>query len=547
MITDLRHHLPRILILLVAVGVLRFVGLLPPVYVGLIIDSLTENQTQGGLWLVGMIGVIAAVRALAAPFVTRWVTGFVQDLVKERSILWVRTLLDKDFRFFRDASLGGLLRSTDRGLAASEVYITYVIVQVIPNTIELVIVGVYLAVIAGVGIVAMLLVMAGLLALVTIGAIRWRRPYIDAVNDAEDAISGNLAEVIEAGNHLKIMRAKANAGRFLGRSFEDYRARAVNLSFVSEIVASAQTMLVAAGTVVTLLYGVVVVSNGQTGITTGDFVVIFSFTGIFMMNIQRLAEAYRQTDQFRADKAAFDEVLRLPAFRQTGVAAPGCGAVRIAPFRREVAPGFLLTSQAEIHVAEGSSLAIFGATGGGKSSLLRTIGGLETPECTVFIGGVDITHLAEDDLFRTVYVDQQASMFPGGDPAWSLLFRFGEALDAPVFNLARELAVDHLIEDGKRINAKSLSGGEKRRLALIRALVSRTPVLLLDEPTESLDLQTANRVWDIIFRESQHRTLICITHDHAALPRFNAVLAVDKGQIAPTKPVFKQISQVQSS
>ena len=76
-----------------------------------------------------------------------------------------------------------------------------------------------------------------------------------------------------------------------------------------------------------------------------------------------------------------------------------------------------------------------------------------------------------------------------------------------------------------------LSGGEARRLAVARALLSRAPILILDEPTEGLDPATARRLLDAILDRARGRTVILLTHHHVALDRMEVIVTLDAGRI----------------
>ncbi|MNC53765.1 Energy-coupling factor transporter ATP-binding protein EcfA2 [compost metagenome] len=85
--------------------------------------------------------------------------------------------------------------------------------------------------------------------------------------------------------------------------------------------------------------------------------------------------------------------------------------------------------------------------------------------------------------------------------------------------------------------AESISGGEARRLTLLRVLNQPGEFNFFDEPTAGLDAGSAERTWDLLFEAFQGRGLICVTHDQSALSRFDRVITLSEGRI---------VSQVQA-
>lgn len=187
------------------------------------------------------------------------------------------------------------------------------------------------------------------------------------------------------------------------------------------------------------------------------------------------------------------------------------------------------------HVDQGEILALLGASGSGKTTLFRLIAGLEQAEkgyvdCTLpeVNGRRSITYLMQDDLllpWRTVFDNLvlmgELGLLPGARSLWET-----QALD-----LLNEVG----LSDWAQHYPASLSGGMKKRVALARALMSRRPLLLLDEPFQGLDLITAEQMASLLrkVKEKHNLSLLFITHDfHLALRLADRVLVLGDGKIA---------------
>jgi molybdate transport system ATP-binding protein len=163
------------------------------------------------------------------------------------------------------------------------------------------------------------------------------------------------------------------------------------------------------------------------------------------------------------------------------------------------------------------TVAVFGPSGGGKSTLLRTLAGVEKRATGVVKVGEEVWLDTGRGVFvhpweRGVgWVPQDYLLFPHLNVEENL--RFGGGSLSEVEEMARLLFVDHLLERRPR----RLSGGEQQRVALGRALLSRPRLLLLDEPFSALDRPLRNRVGSQLktFVRTRNIPLLLVSHDEA--------------------------------
>jgi sulfate transport system ATP-binding protein len=170
-----------------------------------------------------------------------------------------------------------------------------------------------------------------------------------------------------------------------------------------------------------------------------------------------------------------------------------------------------------IEVASGSLTALLGPSGGGKSTLLRVIAGLEVPDSgTVTINGIDATRLAPQR--RNVgFVFQHYAAFKHmtvhDNVAFGLKIRKRPKAEIRK-RVAELLELVHIEQFANRYPAQ-LSGGQRQRMALARALAVEPQVLLLDEPFGALDAQVRKelRAWLRRLHDEVHVTTVFVTHD----------------------------------
>ena len=192
-------------------------------------------------------------------------------------------------------------------------------------------------------------------------------------------------------------------------------------------------------------------------------------------------------------------------------------------------------------VAAGEVVAVTGASGSGKSTLLHAAGGLDAFDGgRILIAGTDIARLSEKERDRLRneklgFVYQFHHLLPEltalENAAMPLLIR--RIADAEAKRKAAELLTAVGLKERLNHLPGEMSGGERQRTAIARALIGTPACLLADEPTGNLDAETAQSVFDILI-ENAHRTgsaAVIVTHDATLATRCDRVLTLKMGSI----------------
>jgi putative ABC transport system ATP-binding protein len=193
----------------------------------------------------------------------------------------------------------------------------------------------------------------------------------------------------------------------------------------------------------------------------------------------------------------------------------------------------------DLSVAAGETIALLGASGSGKSSLMAVLAGLERATSgSIEIAGADFGALDEDGLAlarrgRIGIILQAFHLLPTMTALENVAVPLELAGNANAFARAKEeLALVGLANRAGHYPVQ-LSGGEQQRVAIARALAPSPAIIFADEPTGNLDAATGDTVMELLFeRQAQSgATLFIITHDQALAARCNRVVEMKDGQI----------------
>ncbi|MCP2669657.1 thiol reductant ABC exporter subunit CydC [Maricaulaceae bacterium EIL42A08] len=202
-------------------------------------------------------------------------------------------------------------------------------------------------------------------------------------------------------------------------------------------------------------------------------------------------------------------------------------------------------SDVSLNLPEGARLAVVGASGSGKSSLIRLLMRFYAPQSgLITLGGSDVSrHRIEDVRSRFALVDQRAELLSTTVRANLRLAR-PDASDEDLWKaleLARAADFVRNMPDGLKTwigeDGALVSGGQGRRLALARAFLKDAPILLLDEPTEGLDEATETEFLDALdawLDENPRRSVLMVTHRASLLHRAKTGLVLEDGNVVDT-------------
>ena len=364
-------------------------------------------------------------------------------------------------------------------------------------------------------------------------------------------LAGLLVEAVEGLEDLKAVGAQ---GRFLQRyegataAGADSALRARNMSsWTSNMTMVSQQFV----TLVMLVWGVYLIHDAQ--ISGGALIGAVMYAGRAIAPLSSFVSLATRYQGARAAMMSLDKMMALPLEREkgrnyvTGHQVTGALALNDIGFAypavgNAIAPRVLKGVTTRVNAGE--RIAILGRIGSGKSTVLRLIAGLYQPtEGHVEIDGLDLRQIDPADYrMRVGFVSQEPRLFNGSLRDNVLMGRPG--LDvARLAEVARVTGLDRVVSghpQGWELAVGEmgglLSGGQRQLVALARCLVTKPQILLMDEPTSSMDAQSEVMFLRQLREAAGTRTLIMVTHRPAVLELVDRVMVVDGGKIVLDGP-----------
>jgi subfamily B ATP-binding cassette protein MsbA len=328
--------------------------------------------------------------------------------------------------------------------------------------------------------------------------------------------------------------------RFQAQSESSLRSYLEGVSYQARV-APLVDIYAAAGLALVMWFGATRVMQGR--LTTGDMVVFFAYvTGLYspMKALARLSYATSKAtvgaERIADILSVRAEVTDHPGAREVSRLK---GEIEFREVSFEYESGQPVLSRISLRIAPGEKVAIVGATGAGKSTLISLVPRLYDPSSgTVLIDGEDIRNYFVQSLRGQIGLVLQDSLLFSGTIRENIAFgrpdaSDGEIVEAAVVANAAEF-IDVLPHGYNTLIAEggtTLSGGQKQRIAIARAILRGSPILILDEPTSGLDADSERTVIDALERAARGRTTLLIAHRLTTVRLADRIIVLEKGRI----------------
>ena len=527
---------------LVAAAITNFLGLSTSLFIMVVYDRVVPNEAIESL-IALTIGVLIA---LGFDFIIKTLRAqFVDKAGKRADARMSRLIFDKilnmrlDNRRQKSGAMASIVREFD---TLREFFTSATLVAVVDLPFIFLFIWVISLIAGPLALVPLIAVPLVILSGLVI------QPFLARI--AESTMETNMSKqsvLVETLNGLETVQA-TGSGRLMRRRFEEASDAQSDLSLknrmLSNFAINSAASIQQLAQIATIFYGVFLIQDGT--ITMGAMIAAVILGGRTLAPLSQLASAMSRANGARQAYRALSAVMNDDADQQaqtrSRLSRPYLsGAVEFKnvsyTFPGASSP---IIRNLSLKIPTGQKVAIVGRMGSGKSTMSRLISGLIEPsEGAVLIDGVDLRQIDKSDIRRNVGVMLQDTWLFSGTVKENLQMGFYEYDDAHVLNIAKISGVDDFVASHPqgydmelRERGEGLSGGQRQSINLARSLLHDPNLLVLDEPTSSMDTATEKSVIGRLKAWAGLRTLVMVTHRNTLLELADRVLVMDQGAVA---------------
>jgi len=448
-------------------------------------------------------------------------------------------LLSLQFHLTRRA--GSLNRIIERGANSIDYLLRFLAFNIVPTLIELALAALVLGVRYGVGFSVIAVATVALYVGFTLWVTEWRVRQRRAMNEADTAVRGRAVDSLTNFETVKAFATETREAERFGDALSRFNRHYVKVVQSLSVLNAGQEFIMGTGVFCIALLAMFWVRAGE--LQVGDMTAAV----LILLNIYRplgiLGFAWREIKQGAVDLEKLDQLMDMaPQVADAPDAKPlqlSGGEVRFEniSFVHEGREDGL--QNVSFCIPAGSKIGVVGPSGAGKSTILKLLFRFYDPASGhIFIDGQDIKTVPQASLRGALgLVPQDVALFND-----SLRFNITYARpDASEEQIAKAIADAHLTQFidslphgldtkvGER--GLKLSGGEKQRVGIARAILKNPAILVLDEATSSLDSQTESEVQLALNNAAKGRTSLAIAHRLSTIQNADLILVIAAGRL----------------
>jgi subfamily B ATP-binding cassette protein MsbA len=389
------------------------------------------------------------------------------------------------------------------------------------------------------------LLVSGITPILLLFVTRFRRAVKRATREVRRR-EGTIVSVMQAGlqsiRTVQAFDAKDVEMARLGDASRATLDAALSARRVKSLLSPSIELVVAVCTGLVLWRGTALTVAGA--MTLGSLVVFLAYLGKFFKPVQDLAKMTNTIAQTSVALERISSILEteIGIREQADARDPATfrGAITFEHVAFSYSPETVLVRDLDLTIEPGQFVGIVGATGSGKSTIASLIARFYDPSAgRVLIDGVDIRELTLRGIRRQIGFVLQDTVLFRGTVRENIAYGRHRASDEQIVAAARLANAHEFISGmpdgydamiGER--GVTLSGGQRQRIGIARALIRDAPILILDEPTASLDPEAEHLVFEGLERLTKGRTVIMIAHRLNTLRAADVIFVLDGGVIA---------------
>jgi ATP-binding cassette subfamily B protein len=533
----------RVVLAIVALILAKVATVIMPFLYADAVDRLTPAQQAVGA-AIAMIVAYGVARILMVGFAQ------IRDAIFAKVAYHaVRGIAGRTFRHLHALSLrfhlerktGGLTRVIERGTRGIDTLLFYVLFNVGPTILELLLVCGILLWSFHLGFAIVTIATVIMYVWFTVVVTNWRTEIRRQMNDSDTEANTKAVDSLLNFETVKYFNNEEHEARRFDHAMDRYATASERAATSLSVLNAGQSIVIALG-----LVGVMVMAAhevGQGRMTVGGLVLVNGFLVQLAVPLNLLGTVYREITQALVDMEKMFDVLGVPQEVQD---RPGAQPVKVSGgeirFENVVfayEPERTILKGISFTVPAGKTVAVVGPSGAGKSTISRILYRFyDIKSGRVTVDGQDIRDVTQDSLRAAIGIVPQDTVLFNDSIRYNIRYGGIMASDVEIDEAARLAQIEPFIRQlpdgfsamvGER--GLKLSGGEKQRVAIARTILKNPPILLLDEATSALDTHTEREIQSALKVVSRNRTTLVIAHRLSTVVDADEILVLDGGQI----------------
>ncbi|MDQ2968907.1 MAG: ABC transporter ATP-binding protein/permease [Actinomycetota bacterium] len=516
-------------------------ALAPPFLAKYAVDDGIRKHDLGLLWWIVGAFVVAGLLNWAMSYVQTYLTGWVGErILADLRIALFRHLQRLSLGFYERTRAGVIISRLTNDVEAIDQLVTDGVTSLVQNSLTLIGTAVILFVLDWRLALATLAVIPLMSIATVIFRVRSTRAY-RAVRERLGLLTATLAEDI-AGMRIvqAFTREDANTRNFKAVS-ERYRDSNMETVVLNGLYFPFVDLLSSIALAVVLGYGGHLYFNGD--VTLGTLFAFMLYVQNFFDPVQQLSQLY---NTFLSATAALDKIMDVMEEEPEVLDRPGAeplppveGRVAFDQVRFAYGTGPEVLHELDLDVAAGTTVALVGHTGAGKSTIAKLLARFYDPrEGRITIDGHDLRDVTQSSLRRQLGIVPQEGFLFAGTVTENIAFGRPDATPEEVVQAAQTVGAHEFIlrlEDGYETQLQErgsrLSLGQRQLVALARALLADPRLLILDEATSSVDIGTERKIERALRLLLSGRTAFIIAHRLSTIRGADLIVVLEHGRI----------------
>ncbi len=517
-----------------------------PLILGNAVDSLNDLSSGINLFLYVPIAIIISYGVVRiASFAFNEIRDALFSKVSQNAIRRVSLKVFKHLHFLSldfhlSRQTGGLNRFIDRGTKGIDFLLRYVLFNVVPTFIELVLVIFILLTLYGFEYAIITFITISIYVILTFTITQWRLQFRKDMNSADNAASTKMIDSLLNFETVKYFNNENHEFKRLDESLEKYEIAANKNRTSLSLLNISQTFVIMIG--ITLMLVLTVFGIQNKSITVGGFVVINAYMLQLYQPLNFLGTIYREIRQSLVDMENMFNLLK----EKNDIDDSGTDNLKNNNAEivfKNIFFGYenkrTIIKNISFSIPEGKSLAIVGPTGAGKSTISKLLFRFYDPDSgEILINKKNIKKYKQNSLRQMIGVVPQDTVLFNDTIFYNISYGLIDSIEEEVINAAKIAGIHDFIQSipnkyntivGER--GLKLSGGEKQRVAIARAVLKNPSILFFDEATSALDTNTEKEINKNLNKISQGKTTLIIAHRLSTVSNADKIIVIDKGNI----------------